>query len=59
MTDRKSEWVAAEREAAVAYEAAERALEAWDQARADWKVKTAEARRCWQAYRESEKGKTP
>ena len=58
MSDLKTAWLAAEREAEVAYESAERALEAWEQARAVWKEKNAEARRCWQLYKESEKGET-
>ncbi len=58
MSDLKAVWLAAEHDKDIAADIAERALEAWEQARAVWKEKNAEARRCWQLYKESEKGET-
>lgn len=58
MSDLKTAWLVAECEKDKAADVAEKALEAWEQARAVWKEKNAEARRCWQVYKESEKGET-
>lgn len=58
MSDLKTAWLAAEHEAEVAYESAERAREVYERTREIWKEKSAEARRLFHAYKESEKGRT-